>query len=122
VIISVPKQIKMLADMKHSCSFLEKQIDVNHIICQLVNSELSTFYLTTSYLYLLNFIELQQLPLPEGLLWSWSYGSWNLQLQMYLQNVCNQCLSPLMLWVRISVVTQASCTWYNIYYMIKFVS
>ena len=30
-----------------------------------------------------------------GPLWSWSYGSWNFNDQ------CNQCLSPLMLWVRI---------------------
>jgi hypothetical protein len=30
----------------------------------------------------------------QGLLWSWSYGSW---IYYYL---CNQCLSPLTLWVR----------------------
>jgi len=29
------------------------------------------------------------------LLWSWSYGSW---IYNYL---CNRCLSPLMLWVRL---------------------
>jgi hypothetical protein len=34
--------------------------------------------------------------------WSWSYGSW---IYNYL---CNQCLSPLMLWVRISI--RARCT------------
>ena len=34
--------------------------------------------------------------------WSWSYGSWNYN---YL---CNQCLSPLKLWVRISI--RARCT------------
>jgi len=33
--------------------------------------------------------------------WPWSYGSW---IYNYL---CNQCLSPLMLWVRISI--RASC-------------
>ena len=37
-----------------------------------------------------------------GPLWSWSYGSW---IYNYL---CNQCLSPLMLWVRISI--RARCT------------
>ena len=31
----------------------------------------------------------------RGLLWSWSYGSW---IYNYL---CNQCLSPLTLWVKI---------------------
>ena len=31
-------------------------------------------------------------------LWSWSYGSW---IYNYL---CNQCLSPLTLWVRIALV------------------
>jgi len=34
--------------------------------------------------------------------WPWSYGSW---IYNYL---CNQCLSPLMLWVRISI--SARCT------------
>ena len=38
----------------------------------------------------------------EGLLWPWSYGSW---IYNYL---CNQCLSPLMLWVRNSI--RARCT------------
>ena len=37
-----------------------------------------------------------------GQSWPWSYGSW---IYTYL---CNQCLSPLMLWVRIS--TRARCT------------
>ena len=32
-----------------------------------------------------------------GLSWPWSYGSWIYNL------LCNQCLSPLMLWVRISI-------------------
>jgi hypothetical protein len=35
-------------------------------------------------------------------LWPWSYGMW---IYNYL---CNQCLSPLMLWVRISI--RARCT------------
>ena len=35
-------------------------------------------------------------------MWSWSYGSW---IYKYL---CNQCLSPLMLWVRISI--RVRCT------------
>ena len=38
----------------------------------------------------------------QWLLWPWSYGSW---IYNYL---CNQCPSPLMLWVRISI--RASCT------------
>jgi hypothetical protein len=38
----------------------------------------------------------------RGPLWSWSYGSW---IYNYL---CNQCLSPLMLRVRISI--RARCT------------
>jgi hypothetical protein len=37
-----------------------------------------------------------------GLSWTWSYGSW---IYNYL---CNQCLSPLMLWVRILI--RARCT------------
>ena len=37
-----------------------------------------------------------------GSSWPWSYGSW---IYNYL---CNQCLSPLMLWVRISI--RARCT------------
>jgi hypothetical protein len=39
---------------------------------------------------------------PVGLSWPWSYGSW---IYNYL---CNQCLSSLMLWVRISI--RARCT------------
>jgi hypothetical protein len=42
----------------------------------------------------------------EGPSWAWSYGSW---IYNYL---CNQCLSLLKLWVRISFM--ARCTWYNI--------
>jgi hypothetical protein len=38
----------------------------------------------------------------EGPSWSWSYGSW------IINYLCNQCLSPLMLWVRISI--RAKCT------------
>jgi len=40
--------------------------------------------------------------LHKGPLWPWSYGSW---IYYYL---CNQCLSPLMLWVRISI--RVRCT------------
>ena len=38
----------------------------------------------------------------EGPSWPWSYGSW------IYNYICNQWLSPLMLWVRISI--RASCT------------
>jgi hypothetical protein len=38
----------------------------------------------------------------EAASWPWSYGSW---IYNYL---CNQCLSPLMLWIRISI--RARCT------------
>jgi len=34
--------------------------------------------------------------------WLWSYGSW------FNNYICNQCLSPLMLWVRIWI--RARCT------------
>jgi hypothetical protein len=44
--------------------------------------------------------------LPLGLSWSWLYGSW---IYNYL---CNQCLSPLKLWVL--TLFMARCTWYNI--------
>jgi hypothetical protein len=42
----------------------------------------------------------------KGPSWSWSYGSW---IYNYL---CNQCLSPLKLWVRTPFM--AGCTGYNI--------
>ena len=42
----------------------------------------------------------------KALSWSWSHGSW---IYNYL---CNQCLSPLKLWVRIPFI--ARCTRYNI--------
>jgi hypothetical protein len=37
---------------------------------------------------------------------SWSYGSW------FYSYLCNQCLSPLKLWVGIRLILR--CTWYNI--------
>jgi hypothetical protein len=46
-----------------------------------------------------------KLPIPtgcQGPSWTWSYGSW------IYNNLCNQWLSPLMLWVRISI--RARCT------------
>jgi len=48
---------------------------------------------------------------PLGPSWPWSYGSW---IYNYL---CNQCLSPLMLWVRISIMARyttlcdKACQW-----------
>jgi len=42
----------------------------------------------------------------KGPSWSWSYGSWSYN---YL---CNQCLSPLTLWVQIQHMVM--CTGYNI--------
>jgi hypothetical protein len=50
-------------------------------------------------------IDIVSLPVSkrwEGLSWLWSYGSW---IYNYL---CSQCLSPLMLWIRISI--RARCT------------
>jgi hypothetical protein len=46
------------------------------------------------------FIWMQDLYIGEGPSWPWSYGSWIYR--------CNQCQSPLMLWVRISI--RARCT------------
>ena len=42
--------------------------------------------------------------------WSWPYGSW------IFNYLCNQCLSPLTLWVRIPLMT-----WHTLYNFIKFV-
>ena len=40
-------------------------------------------------------------------LWPWSYGSW---IYNYL---CNQCLSPLKLWVRIHLIARCTfCQWF----------
>ena len=47
----------------------------------------------------------------RGPSWQWSYGSW---IYNYL---CNQCISPLMLWVRIAIRTRCTtlcnkvCQW-----------
>jgi hypothetical protein len=48
--------------------------------------------------------------ISKGLSWPWSYGSW---IYNYL---CNQCLSPLMLWVRLplrarSTLCDKVCQW-----------
>jgi len=40
--------------------------------------------------------------------WPWSYGSW------IYNNLLNQCLSPLMLWVRISIVTRCTILCANV--------
>jgi len=48
--------------------------------------------------------------IKRGVSWSWSYGSW---IGNYL---CNQCLSPLKLCVRIPLM--AGCTPYNIMWQI----
>ena len=46
------------------------------------------------------------IPSLQGPSWLWLYGSW-------IHNcLCNQCLSPLKLWVRIPLMTR--CTRYNI--------
>jgi len=44
--------------------------------------------------------------LYSGSSWSWSYSSW---IYNYM---CNQCISPLQLWVRIPLM--ARCTKYNL--------
>ena len=48
--------------------------------------------------------------LGQGMSWPWTYGSW-------INYLCNQCLSPLMLWVWISIRG-----WGVQHYVIKFVS
>jgi hypothetical protein len=62
-------------------------------------------------LYLYKWLKFQKCSLQysfiwffKGQSWSWSYGSW---IYNYL---CNQCLSPLKLWLRILVMVR--CTWY----------
>jgi hypothetical protein len=73
------------------------------------SNTLSWFRYNQSLLLLLKpacLTEKQQLPIIQGPLWSWSYGSW---VCNYLRN---QCLSPLKLWVRTPYM--ARCTRYNI--------
>jgi len=36
-----------------------------------------------------------------GTSWSWSYGSWIYNYNVHKMYLCNQCLLPLKLWVRI---------------------
>ena len=45
--------------------------------------------------------------LKTGPSWWWSYDSW------IYNCLCNQCLSPLLLWIRIPFMGKS--TWYNIY-------
>jgi hypothetical protein len=62
------------------------------------------FRKNNDFFYLFFYINTCSSPLHYflGPSWSWSYGSW---IYNYL---CNQCLSTLMLWVRISI--RARCT------------
>jgi hypothetical protein len=48
-----------------------------------------------------------------GASWPWSYGSW---IYNYL---CNQCLSPLMLWIRISIRARCTTLCDKVYWGIK---
>ena len=57
---------------------------------------------TISLISMILFYTLEYNQTKTGPSWSWSYGSW---IYNYL---CNQCLSPLMFWVRISI--RARCT------------
>jgi len=61
---------------------------------------LSDTKISSTY-FLLHFSKYKR-HLKKGLSWSWSYGSW---IYNYL---CNQCISPLMLWVQISI--RVRCT------------
>ena len=69
----------------------------------------------TEWMYIIHKCPFIKPPLycNEGLSWLWLYGSW---IYKYM---CNQCLSPLKLWVPILLVM--ICTRYNMY-VIKFVS
>jgi len=52
---------------------------------------------TKYHLYLQSLEIMIKFIIEKGLSWPWSYSSW---IYNYL---CNQCLLPLMLWVRISI-------------------
>jgi hypothetical protein len=70
-------------------------------------NNISVIYLLVSKfyrgLYIQHYIIWQSL---QGLSWSWSYGSW------VFNYLCNQCLSPLKLWVQTPLMVR--CTSYNI--------
>jgi hypothetical protein len=73
----------------------------------------TNFFVLISSLLRTNFFVLLQVylgPIFEGLLWSWSYGSW---IYNYL---CNQCLLPIKLWVEIPLrhgVLDTTLFWYS---------
>ena len=66
---------------------------------RMVHSNLIIQLYTISFKFTLSYTDSNWLSRPS---WPWSYGSW---IYNYL---CNQCLSPLMLCVRISI--RARCT------------
>jgi hypothetical protein len=64
-----------------------------------------SFHIILFFIFIIKFQQIGNLYIMGGgrrVSWSWSYGSW---IYYYL---CNQCLSPLMLWVRVSI--RARCT------------
>jgi hypothetical protein len=89
-------------------------------VCQYINWNLTfkvQMYLIFLYLYkfhvfLIGFIMLKVYLIDRVRVQSWSYGSW---IYNYL---CNQCTSPLMLWVRI----RFDEVYLIQHYVIKFVS
>jgi hypothetical protein len=66
-----------------------------------ITNKFHNFHICDNY-FCLNYFCCESTIILKGLSWPWSYGSW---IYNYLYN---QCLSPLMLWVRISM--RARCT------------
>jgi hypothetical protein len=73
-------------------------VDLRHVL----NRVRGIFCLYVSFDMTLVYIFIGLYTCSKGPSWSYSYGSW---IYNYL---CNQCLSPLMLWVRISI--RVRCT------------
>jgi hypothetical protein len=78
-----------------------RMYDINDLI-----RDVCTIYMTWSEMYV-RYTWPDQRDMHDS--WSWSYDSW---IYNYL---CNQCLSPLNLWVRTPLM--ARCTQYNIMWL-----
>jgi hypothetical protein len=91
----VPNQVYI--SMGKLCVFLCLMIPGEKWFCTCFNTGQIVNYHFKRYMY-----KPSKDKVNRGTSWPWSYGSW---IYNYL---CNQCLSILMLWVRIS--TRARCT------------
>ena len=65
----------------------------------------NSWALKTGYKLILIYLPSKRTERPS---WTWSYGSW------IYNYICDQCLSPLVLWVKISIRARCTTLWFKV--------